>query len=697
MKIGNIRRQPALTMLALLVSTTLQAETVGEKAAGEAVAADEATVNATAQHESLEHITVSGRAQDLRAKALTASEGIVSGRDLLIRPLVTTAELLQAVPGLIAAQHSGTGKANQYFLRGFQLDHGTDFTASLDGAPLNLRSHGHGQGYLDLNGVLPESIASVEYRKGPYFADNGDFSLAGSARLRTIDALEQSYLSLEAGSFGQRKLGAGLAVTAENGAQLTLLGQHRNYDGPWQLAEQLSQQNLFAKYYQREGDSSHALTLTGYQAHWRPTEQIPESAIGTPQCADRFCDLDSSARGQTRRLQFSQDWQTTDLAASWYAQYYDWFLLSNPTYTDDGQIQQRDQRYTLGGRSHWTFWQQGQHDARLGLQWQHDAINPVGLDQTVAGEVVKVQSEHRIGESSAAVYAEQNLQLSPAVRLNAAARYDWYRFAVTSLLPPEQAQQQGQHQQLKEQAGIFTPKLNLSWQALETVSLYASAGRGFHSNDARGLLSKTDPVAPLSPGKGAELGSRWVLGDLRLSYHYWWLALDSELIFVGDSNSVEPKGGADRQGYELSLYWPLGSGAGRGNWSVDGNYSVSQAQYKDPLSAGGRFVEGSIGEAAEVGLSFDNSHWQFSSRLRYQSGYALTPDNSERAGSQLQWHLRLARQWQHWSAYAEVLNLTDRQGQDIVYFYENAYDPDGGRVSRAQLPRSVRLGLSYRW
>ena len=157
----------------------------------------------------IEEIVVFGRARELVGTAEAASQGTISGADLLVRPMFKTAELLESMPGMVAVQHSGSGKANQYFLRGFNLDHGTDYTVQLDGVPLNLRSHGHGQGYLDVNGLIPETVEQIDYRKGPYWADLGDFSMAGVSAIRTVDALEQSFLATEAGQYGWRRLAGG--------------------------------------------------------------------------------------------------------------------------------------------------------------------------------------------------------------------------------------------------------------------------------------------------------------------------------------------------------------------------------------------------------------------------------------------------------------------------------------------------------
>ena len=234
---------------------------------------------ATAPKDVLEEVVVFGRGEELIGKASAASEGEVGGDDLLVRPMLRVADLLEAVPGLIAAQHSGSGKANQYFLRGFNLDHGTDFTSYIDDVPWNLRTHGHGQGYLDVNGLIPEVVERIEYRKGPYRADNGDFSMAGASLMTTIDMLSRPFVAVEGGQYGWGRVAGGGTTQLGNG-MLTVLGQYKTYDGPWELKENLQHESVWGKYSQSTEYGLLKVSLSGYHATWNPTEQMPESAIG---------------------------------------------------------------------------------------------------------------------------------------------------------------------------------------------------------------------------------------------------------------------------------------------------------------------------------------------------------------------------------------------------------------------------------
>ncbi len=324
------RRVLATLAIAAFGTAATQAQQVDPNGAPAPAAAEPPAGVAPQTGEQPEEIVVFGRNLELLGTAEAASEGSVGGADLLVRPMLKVAELLESVPGLVAVQHSGSGKANQYFLRGFNLDHGTDFTAVVDGMPWNLRSHGHGQGYLDINGMMPEVVERIDYRKGTYRADLGDFSMAGAAFITTIDRLDEPFVALEGGDYGWRRLAGGGTLELDDKATLTGMAEHKEYDGPWQQPEDLSHTALWGKYSRATEFGHLAITAWGYHATWIPTEQIPERAIGTAACANEFCALDPTSTGVTDR------WITTAVLdgdkwrASAYAQYYDWKMQSDP-------------------------------------------------------------------------------------------------------------------------------------------------------------------------------------------------------------------------------------------------------------------------------------------------------------------------------------------------------------------------------
>jgi outer membrane receptor protein involved in Fe transport len=642
-----------------------------------------------------EEIIVFGRSLELVGRADAASEGTIAGADLLVRPMLRVAELLEAVPGMVAVQHSGSGKANQYFLRGFNLDHGFDFTTYVDGVPWNLRSHGHGQGYLDVNGLLPETVDRIDYRKGPYRADVGDFAMAGASFIRTIDRLEAPFLALESGEGGWFRLAGGGTVELDNDATLTGLAQRQHYDGPWQREEGLEHTSFWGKYRRPTDFGSMAVTLSGYDGDWHPTEQIPERAIGTAVCADAFCSLDPTADGQTQRWIAALQLDGSAWRASAYAQYYDWFMQSNPTY--DFQINQFDERWTSGGRYEHTVHESGALTVTAGGEFRYDDIGDVGLDEFDAGEFVANISHNSIQETSLGVFVEAGWSATDRLRFLAGLRGDAYDFDATAKSP-------GSFEGHATDSRI-SPKVGMAYAVTNDIELYGNWGEGFHSNDARGVVNAVDPIAGLAPGTGYEAGARFEFGAVKLTSAYWWLNLDSELIFVGDSNSVEPRGGSRREGYELTAFWQPTEWLG-----VDAVYTGSRARYVD--NPEGPRIEGSVEHAGQVGLSAVKDKWEASLRVRYLGEYALTPNNAQRADDETSVNVRGAYTIGRATWYAELLNVFDADGKDIVYWYEayvDGLDPPGltsedidcdvtnCRMSRAEEPRTLRVGVKFKF
>jgi outer membrane receptor protein involved in Fe transport len=642
-----------------------------------------------ARSEPLQEVVIFARGENLIGKAEAASEGAVGGADLSVRPLLRVAELLEVVPGMIAAQHSGSGKANQYFLRGFNLDHGTDFTTYIDDVPMNLRTHGHGQGYLDLNGLIPEIVDRVDYRKGPYRADVGDFALAGAAFMSTLKRLDSPFVSLESGQYGwQRAAGGG--TFGMGGGDLTLIGQWKTYDGPWELAENLKHESLWGKYARATSLGALELTLSGYHATWNPTEQIPERAIGTSVCADAFCALDTTAEGETTRWIASGRLLGEDWRATLYAQGYDWHMLSDPTY--DFQINQLDRRKVFGGRYQRELLKRERLTLNAGVEGRYDDIARVGLQHTTNGVFEENLGRYAVREGSLAPYAEASWNPVDPLRLFAGARADFYSYDLTS--------KQENYPSGEKSAQIFSPKLGAAYALNARLELYANWGRGFHSNDSRGVaapLPGNDPVAGLVRGTGKEAGARFQVGDFTLTTTYWWLEVGSELKFVSDSNSVEPSTPSRRRGYELVGFWrPM-------PWlALDAVWTGSHARSED--SPGAEFIPGAIESAGELGISAVQNRWEASMRVRHLGPYPLIEDDSLRAGSETVVNLRGAWKFTHLTVFAELLNVLDDDGKDIVYFYPAhvaGLDPVGervdGHVSRAAEPRTVRAGVKYQF
>jgi len=642
----------------------------------------------------IEEIIVFGRNTDLVGSAEAASEGSVGGADLLVRPLFKTAELLESMPGMVAVQHSGSGKANQYFLRGFNLDHGTDYSVLVDGMPMNLRSHGHGQGYLDVNGLIPETVERIDYRKGPYRADLGDFSMAGASFIHTIDRLDDNFVSFESGQYGWNRMAGGMSQDTARGT-LTFVGEYKQNDGPWEKDEDLNHVSLWSKYLTETDFGQLMVTFSGYQADWDPTEQVPERAFGSSACPDEYCSLDPTAEGETSRWIVTTEVTGDDWSGTLFAQHYDWTMSSNPTY--DYQINQFDKRWTIGGKGEKTLIEEMNYQVIAGANFRYDDASRVGVEHTDRGQFVDPISENEIQEGSYGAFAEATWYATDTLRVIGGVRADYYNFDVTAF--------NANSSEGSAHDSRVSPKVALAWQALDDVELYANWGRGFHSNDARGIVNTNAPVHGLSPGTGYEVGGRLAVGDFKFTSSYWWLDQDSELIFVGDSNSVEPKGGSEREGFELTMFWqPL-------YWlGVDAVYTESEARYVN--NPDGIYVEQAVEESAQVGISASKDDWDLALRARYLGPYALTADNSQRADALTTVSLRGAWHWNNLTAYAEVINLLDTDKKEIVYYYPAfvpGLDPVGQSsedincelidctISRATVPSSFWVGVSYKF
>jgi outer membrane receptor protein involved in Fe transport len=652
-----------------------------------------------------EEVIVFGRGTQLLGAAEAASEGSVAGADLLVRPMLKTAELLEAVPGMVAVQHSGSGKANQYFLRGFNLDHGTDFTTYVDGMPLNFRSHGHGQGYLDVNGLLPEIIDRIDYRKGPYRADVGDFSLAAASFITTIDHFDETFVALEGGENAWTRFAGGGTIDLDNGAWTTM-GEYKSYDGPWELREGLEHFSIWSKYLMSTDFGELGFTVSGYEGNWHPTEQIPERAVGSSVCPDVFCSLDPTAGGDTSRWIGTAIMRGPDWDASAYIQYYDWFMQSNPTY--EAQINQFDERTTIGARYDKLLAAEMSYELNWGFELRRDDIGPVGLDDYEDGQFVENISDNDIEETSYSAYVEATWSPTDALRIIGGLRADYYDFNVTANQPGAVTPDSNGSVIGSESDSLVSPKVNLAYVVNRNIELYGNWGRGFHSNDARGVVNPINSVPGLSEGEGYEIGARFEIGNFKVTATQWWLDQDSELIFVGDSNSVEPKGASERQGYELTLFWrPV-------DWlGIDAVYTDSEAYFLD--NPDGRYVEQAVEQAAQFGIAATRNNWEASVRLRYLGPYALTADNSQRASGNTGVNMRGAYKFDKVELYAELINAFDDDGKDIVYWYEAyvaGYDDvvNGAagiddidcdvldcRMSRAREPRTLRVGLKYKF
>ena len=624
--------------------------------------------------QTLEKVVVMGT-QTTLGVADAASVGTVTQKQLEARTVYRPGELLEAVPGLIVSQHSGEGKANQFYLRGFNLDHGTDMRTTLDGMIVNQRSHAHGQGWTDVNFLIPELAKSLEYRKGPYHASEGDFASAGSVNLKYADSLAQGIASFAVGQNGFRRVLLADSPAFAGGKLLYAL-EGLNNDGPFVNPDQFRKLNGVLRYSRGDDANGFNLTAMAYRAKWNSTDQITQRAIDSGLIKNRFDAIDATDGGASHRYSLSGVWRRTGETSSTQVSAFvidnKLELFSNFTYfldnpVDGDQFAQPDRRRTGGLNAVHTQQIQGlglESENSVGLQLQTDNIFN-GLLNTKARQTISVTRQDHIVESSAGVYAENTTRWSSWFRSVAGLRADSHRFKVNS----DNGANSG-----TASATMVNPKLSLVFGPWSKTEFYVNAGSGFHSNDARGTTIRFDPktgdavdrVTPLVRSKGSELGLRgnWLPG-LQTSLSIYHLDLGSELLFVGDAGTTEASRPSRRVGFELANYYKLS------NWlTVDADLAFARARFRGYDPAGNR-IPGAVEGVASLALALDNlGPWFGAAQLRYFGPRPLIEDNSVRSNSTTVVNARVGYRLTPKSRIElEGFNLANRKASAIDYYY----------------------------
>jgi outer membrane receptor protein involved in Fe transport len=494
---------------------------------------------------------------------------------------VTPADLVRAVPGVFVVQHAGGGKANQYFLRGFDADHGTDVALSVDGVPVNLVSHGHGQGYADLNWVIPELVERVEVSKGPNDPRHGDFATAGAIDLQTYTRVPENRASVEAGMFHSYR-GLILLGHAWNKLRFSGAAEVLDTDGPFERPENLKRGNLFARLQRSVGAGELSLTLTGYLSNWNASGQIPLRAVRAGNL-DRFGYVDPNEGGNSMRTNLYARYRSDPTAAQrWdvlsYVTAYRFALYSNFTFFSEDpergdMIHQRDQRVLSGFKARFTrddalgpF----QLTSRFGMELRNDRIDN-GLDDAPGREWAAALVDAQVAQTSAGVFLEEEIEWLSWLRSTVAVRGDGFLFAVDDRL--EDRATRGTKTSGERAATRVSPKAGLVLSPLSWLDLFGSLGYGFHSNDARGVIRG---VTPLTQARGYELGvTARALDRVRARFALFRLDLDSELVWVGDAGTTEPRGATRREGLELDVRVDILS------WlRADGSLTLARSRFK---------------------------------------------------------------------------------------------------------------------
>ena len=662
--------------------------------------------------DSVLEIEVVGRKVDLIGNAVSASEGRVSFREIEQRALLRAGDVLETVPGLVATQHSGSGKANQFFLRGFNLDHGTDFATKLDDMPINMRSHAHGQGYTDLNFIIPEMIQEIIYRKGSYYPDVGDFSGAGSASIYTRSQTTPNRIQLGAGEFGYAR--ALLTGNRESfGGNLTFGFEHQVYEGPWDsVDEDVGKTNIQMKQSWERDSGKFSLSLMAYENKWNSADQIPHRAVRSG-LISKFGSIDPTSGGESSRYSLSlaldSDYGAGNLSASLYVIDYDLTLFQNFSYFSNpagDQITQLDDRKIFGGKAIWSSersWAGKSVVNRFGVDLRSDDIDQVGFVNSTSRRFASYGRLDAVQEQSAGVYWQNEINWTEQLRSIVGLRHDRFEFDVKALKAARPST-------LPDNSGrandsITTASVSLIYALDSNHELYASLGNGFHSNDARGVLTTRDPFSgmqadsadPLVPTFGAELGWRiYFTDELNTTLALWQLDIDSELLFVGDSGSTEDTGfGSERYGFELTTYYQISDVVG-----LDFEYAYTESKFSEPVD-GSIEIPGALDEVVSVGINYQPNDIFFAHlRLRQFSDYSIAGEVRAEGSSMtnLRFGFDISESIQ---ISLDLLNIFDSDDHDIEYFYESQLLGEQQLVADNHYhvfePRSARFSFNYRF
>lgn len=625
--------------------------------------------------------------EEVKLKA-AANNGVfktISDLDIHLRPINNSQEVLRMVPGLFIGQHAGGGKAEQIFLRGFDLDHGTDINLTVDGMPVNMVSHAHGQGYADLHWVIPELIDKVAFNKGPYFADKGNFTTAGFVAFKTKDYLENNFLKIEGGQFNTYRGITGINLIKPKGDRrnqsLYFAGEGSFTRGFFESPQNFSRFNGTLKYHGSiSNNSTLTTTLTGFTSKWNASGQIPDRAVESG-LVGFFGAIDNTEGGKTSRYNANAELLSNltngaVIRNQLFYSKYKFELYSNFTFfkedpVNGDQIRQKEDRNIVGYNGSYNkefFLGNIKTETKAGVQVRYDDVNDIELSRT------RNRTENTadimlgdVNELNAGVYWSQQLSVSKKLAITGAVRADYFNNRYHDKLAS---------QQLSSNAIIFSPKLNLNYRASDRVQLYIYNGRGFHSNDTRvAVQQKGKKVLP--PAYGTDLGGIFKIGKkLVLQSALWYLWLDQEFIYVGDEGVVEPGGQTKRYGFDLSMRYEV----------IKNLYADADLSLANPRATGVDKAESYLPLAPRVssvgGLTY-RKQYGFNGSLRYRliGDRPANEDNSVVAKGYVVTDAAVNYTKKKWEAGVAVQNLFDVKWKETQFDTESRLQGEPAPVS----------------
>ena len=623
--------------------------------------------------------------------------------DLKMNPVNTAQDLLRKIPGLFIAQHAGGGKAEQIFLRGFDDDHGTDIAVSVDGMPVNMVSHAHGQGYADLHFVIPEIVKDIDFGKGAYYADHGDFDTGGYVNLQTYDKMDNSSVKVEGGMFNTVRTVGILNILNENSNQkrrnMYVAGEYGYTDGPFDVDQDFNRLNLFLKYNEwLDSKSYFNIQASTFNARWNASGQIPERAVNEG-IISRWGSIDPTEGGNTGRsnvlinyknlLNGNEKWESIFFFTNYQFRLFSdfTFFLNDPLNGDE--IEQKESRNIYGMMNNYAknyYFGSSNLAWKSGFGFRYDDINNLELNHVYHRyTLLDRMSYAAIGETNLYAYTSGEWQSGKWV-VNHALRLDYFIFGIDNKLAYEPEHSVGKAR--------LSPKLNIFHNFNENYQLFLKSGMGFHSNDARVVIAqKGQNILPYSIG--GDLGA--VLKpfpNLIIQPELWFLSLQQEFVYVGDEAVVEPSGKSRRYGVDLSVrYQP-----------VKGLYMDADFNYAHP-----RFIDEPKGEdyiplaplfTSTGGISVKlKPGFSASLRYRYMADRPGNEDYSATAKGYFVNDLAFAYTLKSWELSLQIQNLFNVKWDEAQFYTEtrlqNEPEPVSDMCFTPGYPLFLKAGVKY--
>lgn len=627
---------------------------------------------------------------------------LVSNIDLKLNPVQSSQEILTVVPGLFIGQHAGGGKAEQIFLRGFDIDHGTDVGITVDGMPANMVSHAHGQGYADLHFVIPETVQHIDFGKGPYYANKGNFTTAGYVEMRTKDKLKNSLIKTEIGSFNTLRALGLLDIVSSEKHNAYVATEFLATDGVYESPQNFKRTNIFLKYSGQVSEQDKlSLIASHFSSSWDASGQIPQRAIDSG-LISRFGAIDDTEGGNTSRTNFALNFNrtldnNTFIKNNVYYSLYDFELFSNFTFfledpVNGDQIRQYEKRQIFGVES------QINHSLFLGdkvstlfqaaIGLRNDKIDNNTLSHTLNRKTTLNNiSLGDVNESNFYAYAKaefdiENLLIQPSVRL------DYFNFnyidKLNILYSTDAATQT-----------IFSPKLNFIYNLNSKTQLFAKSGIGFHSNDTRVVVAETDkPVLPAA--YGVDLGGNFKpFKRLFVNTALWYLFLEQEFVYVGDAGIVEPSGRTRRMGVDVGFRWQMTNHLFA---NMDLNYAMPRS-LDDP--EGENLIPLAPSFTSTGGLNYKNNGFSAAINYRWLKDRAANEDNSIVAEGYIITDLNFAYNWKRIGMGIAIENLFNQEWKETQFATESRLDFEPASVEEIHFtpgtPFFIKGNVSYRF